>query len=51
MSEDTNECAICGHYMPQHQITVIYDGDKCHQKCALEDQDSIGFDSDFGASG
>lgn len=43
-------CALCNKEIDQDQKTVMYDGDECHLECALEDQDSIGMDSDFGDS-
>jgi len=44
-----NECAICGHDIG-FESSALLDGDRCHLNCALEAQDAIGFDSDFGAS-
>jgi len=40
-------CAICGNEIEYDYIE--YDGDPCHLKCALEFEDSIGMDRDFGA--
>ena len=43
------ECAICGMSIDDEE-GVIYDGDECHIKCALEDQDACGMDAEFGDS-
>lgn len=37
-------CDICGE--PVYKDGAIYDGEVCHQKCALDDMDSIGMDFD-----
>lgn len=48
------ECAICTQEIYLDEKSIIYNGDKfyngdkCHLRCALEDQDAIGMDAEFG---
>lgn len=44
--EVIEKCAICGEGF-DYESFFMYDGDKCHRRCAFDDMDSIVMDLDF----